>query len=124
MRLSRGKVALAVAVAAIVALAALAPALGATSVVKAGKNTSGAYVWKPSSKSIPKGDRISWRNPTSVTHNVVAYGGNWSYSRTIAPGDRAAKTFKRRGIFRYRCTIHSVKTSTGCTGMCGRINVG
>lgn len=124
MRISRGKLVLAALAVAVLAAVAIAPALGATSRVRAGQNTSGAYVWKPSSKSIPKGDRISWRNPTSVTHNVVAYGGNWSFSRTIAPGDRTAKTFKRRGVFRYRCTFHSVKTSTGCSGMCGRINVG
>jgi plastocyanin len=98
-------------------------ASSATSVVRAGKNSAGAFVWKPASKGITKGNRVQWRNPTGVTHNVRAYGGNWSYSKNLAPGARVARTFKRRGTFRYRCTIHSVKTTTGCTGMCGKVTV-
>src|ERR671910_138668 len=93
-----------------------APAYGDTFGVRAARNDSGQYVWRPTTRSISKDDRVRWRNPTSVTHNVVAYGGNWSYNKTLAPGTRVGRSFGRRGVFRYRCTFHSVKTSTGCSG--------
>jgi plastocyanin len=86
--------------------------------------SEGRYVWRPARRAIAVNDRIRWRNPTGVTHNVVAYGGNWSYNKTLSPGTGVRRQFGRRGIFRFRCTFHSVKTSSGCSGMCGRVTVG
>ena len=123
MTIKSVKLSIVAVLAAAVVAGAMSPALAATSVVKAGRNTSGSFVWKPSSKSITKGNAIRWRNPTGVTHNVVAYGGNWSYNKTISSGSSVRRTFKRRGVFRYLCTIHGFKTSSGCNGMCGRVNV-
>lgn len=79
--------------------------------------------WKPKHRYITKGDRIMWRNPTSRSHNIRAYGGNWSYSRSLPPGERRAKRFRKRGTFRYRCTLHSTLSSGRCDGMCGVVHV-
>jgi plastocyanin len=86
------------------------------------KATSSA-TWKPSSKDIAKGDRIRWSNPTSITHNVKSRGSNWSYFQTLQSGERVSRAFKRRGTYKYRCTIHSSVSNGKCSGMCGRITV-
>jgi plastocyanin len=47
--------------------------------------------------------------------------------REIVPGTTirwravAARTFDRRGTFRYYCTIHDTVVDGVCSGMCGRI---
>jgi len=86
----------------------------------------GSWAWTPTRRRIHRGDRIRWTNPTSVSHKVVAYGGNWSYDRTVPSGETIRKRFRRRGRFRFRCTIpgHSELSADGvCSGMCGRVVV-
>jgi len=79
--------------------------------------------WKPKHTYIGKGDRVVWRNPTSRKHNIRAYGGNWSFSRTVPSGERRAKRFRKTGTFRYRCSLHSTLSSGRCSGMCGVVHV-
>lgn len=69
------------------------------------------------------GDYVRWRNPTSRTHNVVAYGGNWTYSRSLSPGGTFRRQFNSTGNFRYRCTLHSSLAGGVCSGQCGIIHV-
>jgi plastocyanin len=38
--------------------------------------------WNPTQVAVTRGGRVTWRNPTSVNHNVVAYGGKWSFRRS------------------------------------------
>jgi hypothetical protein len=88
---------------------------------------SGGWRWRDASGDqhtyINRGDYIRWRNPTSVRHNVVAYGGNWSYARTLNPGQRVRRRFGTAGNFRYRCTRHSALVNGRCSGQCGIIHV-
>lgn len=106
------------------------PSLGATGRVAAA-GSPGDWSWQPELRRINRGDRIVWTNPTSTSHRVVAYGGNWSKDSLIGSGDTTAKRFRRAGLFRYRCTVgegtaaaHSTLQSDGtCNGMCGRIRV-
>ena len=80
------------------------------------------YVWSPKAKSITRGTTVRW---TSVTgnHTVKSRGTNWAYFRNLPTGAAAARTFNRRGTFRYYCTIHGSVSNGICTGMCGRIVV-
>jgi hypothetical protein len=88
---------------------------------------AGGWRWRDASGDqhtyINRGDYIRWRNPTSRTHNVVSYGGNWSYARTLAPGQRVRRRFTTTGNFRYRCTRHSALVNGRCSGQCGIIHV-
>lgn len=110
----------------ILVLGEAAAAVAATFNVKAVRVTGG-WRWRDASGDqhtyINRGDYIRWRNPTSRTHNVVAYGGNWSYARTLAPGTRVRRRFGTTGNFRYRCTRHSALVNGRCSGQCGIIHV-
>lgn len=81
--------------------------------------------WEPGVRRIARGDRVVWKNPTSCQHTVTAYGGGWSKSTAIAPGERTGKRFRRSGTFTYRCLTrgHSTLESGVCYGMCGRVRV-
>lgn len=109
----------------ILLLVILAPSsLGETSRFRAVGCTEDPH-WQPTARTISKGDRIVWSNPTSCDHTVNAYSGSWSKATGLAPGDRTAKTFKRAGAYRFRCLTqgHSVLEDGVCTGMCGRVTV-
>jgi plastocyanin len=83
----------------------------------------GRYLWQPKSRSIAVGDTIRWK-AVEGNHNVKSRGANWSYFRTLPQGTSVARTFNRRGTFRYYCTIHGSVSDGVCSGMCGRIVVG
>ena len=76
---------------------------------------------------ISQGDTVVWRNADDRRHNVVAYGGGWSFDRTLQPGERARRVFDevRPGgdPYKYRCTLHSAIVERRCEGMCGLIHV-
>ncbi|HWL91457.1 MAG TPA: hypothetical protein VNP90_08850 [Actinomycetota bacterium] len=80
------------------------------------------YVWSPKARSIVPGTAIRWR-AVDGSHNVKSRGSNWSYFRNLPRGTSVARTFNRRGTFRYFCTIHGSVSNGVCTGMCGRIVV-
>ena len=100
------------------------PTWSATSSFRA-SGSPGDFSWSPRSRSINKGDRIRWRNPLSGSHRVVAYSSNWSYNKTVPSGESVAKRFRRRGTFKFRCTIigHSELNDGVCSGMCGKVVV-
>ena len=98
--------------------AALADTYGVRAVLD-----GGSFKWRPAHRDIAVGDRIRWRNPSGFNHNVRAYGGNWTFFRTLAPGDSVRRTFNNAGTYKYRCTIHSTLNNGNCNGMCGRIHV-
>lgn len=81
--------------------------------------------WEPTRRTIARGDRVVWRNPTNCDHTVTAYGGGWSKSTGLPPGGSTAKRFRRTGTFRFRCLTrgHSVLENGVCNGMCGRVRV-
>jgi plastocyanin len=79
--------------------------------------------WNPAFKSVAKGTRVVWKNPTGAKHTVTSYGSNWEKDTVIRAGERTSKTFLRRGAFYYRCKIHSTLSGSTCNGMCGHIHV-
>jgi plastocyanin len=80
------------------------------------------FVWSPKARSIVPGTTIRWR-AIDGSHNVKSRGSNWSYFRNLPSGTSVARTFNRKGTFRYYCTIHGSVSSGVCRGMCGRIVV-
>ncbi len=80
------------------------------------------FVWSPKTRSIVPGTTIRWR-AIDGSHNVKSRGSNWSYFRSLPSGTSVARTFNRRGTFRYFCTIHGSVSNGVCSGMCGRIVV-
>ena len=84
----------------------------------------GSFHYQPDERHILKNDRIRFKNPDGQpSHTVTAYGGNWSYNKTLQPGERVIKRFRRRGTFKFRCTFHSSLNNGVCTGMCGKVRV-
>jgi plastocyanin len=116
---------IALSLAAVLAFSLIAtPAPADTSKFKAA-GAPGSFHWQPDFRHIAKGDKIVWKNPTSATHTVTAWSGDWSMDKTIAPGDTLHKVFKKRGIYDFRCMQpgHSSVTNGECQGMCGEIHV-
>ena len=101
------------------------PSTAASSKIKAAGSQSDGFRWDPSSRSIGKGDRIVWTNPTGQNHTVSAYGGNWSKSTQLGSGEKTRKKFGKQGTFRFRCLVsgHSSISDGRCVGMCGLVVV-
>lgn len=78
--------------------------------------------WTPSTVSVERGTTVKWRG-VSGFHDVVAYGGNWSYREALPVGSVVKKRFRSSGSFRFRCSFHSTLIGNTCTGMCGRVRV-
>jgi plastocyanin len=81
-----------------------------------------AQRWSPASVSVSRGTVVKWRG-VSKYHDVLAYGGNWTYSKALPVGVVVKKRFRAAGTFRFRCTYHSTLIGTSCTGMCGSVRV-
>jgi plastocyanin len=112
------RVLLVVAVVAVVALANIA--LAGRAVIRGSGND-----WSPRRVTVDRGSRVVWR-ATSGTHDVNAYGGNWTFSSDdISPsGDpTVARRFRRTGTFRFFCNFHGDVVGGVCSGMCGRVRV-
>jgi plastocyanin len=85
--------------------------------------TVSGSAWNPVKTTVTRGARVTWRNPTSVTHDVVAYGGTWSFSRSLSSGQSVGYVFSNAGTFLFRCALHSYVSGGVCHGMCGRVVV-
>ena len=114
----------AISIAALLVVMMAPTSLGDTSRFRAVGCTENPH-WEPTTRTISKGDRIVWKNPTSCEHTVNAYGGGWSKATGLPPGATTAKKFRRVGTYRFRCLTrgHSVLENGVCTGMCGRVRV-
>jgi plastocyanin len=78
---------------------------------------------KPGGKVI-----VKWKNPTNRHHDVKSLNTakDWSMSRkTLQPGNGnvVKRTFKGKGRYYFRCTVHSDFVSGKWTGMVGQIHV-
>jgi plastocyanin len=78
--------------------------------------------WSPSSVTIERGTAVRWRG-VSKTHDIVAYGGNWTFNKALPAGTAVKKTFHQTGTFLFRCQYHSTLIGNTCTGMCGKVVV-
>jgi plastocyanin len=79
--------------------------------------------WKPKIADISRGDSVRWRNPTNRPHDVTAWGGGWSFSAVLSPGESVTRQFDSRGTFKYRCVRHSAIVDGRCRDMCGKVVV-
>ena len=80
--------------------------------------------WSPTPLTITKGDRVTWTNPTSQRHQVLAYSNNWSKRVTLEPGETTSKRFRKTGRYKYYCDFHANVSGGECTGpMCGVVRV-
>ena len=115
----KGIAALAVAIGLILGTSGMADAV---TVGVRGVFNGTRYVWSPKVKSITRGTTVRWR-AIDGGHTVKSRGANWTYFRNLPLGTSVARTFNRRGTFRYYCTIHGHIANGVCTGMCGSIVV-
>ena len=106
----------------VVAFAGLLAIPGTSSGAGKTVNATDSRTWSPSSVSIGKGGKVTWRNNSDDDHNLVAYGG-WKMSQTLNEGQSASKRFTKAGTYAYRCTLHSELDGKRCTGMCGKVRV-
>jgi plastocyanin len=109
--------AVAVLVGGTLALGSVGGALAATARIRAKGER-----WRPAHTFIGRGDRVTWRNPTSRTHDVKGYGG-WSFSKVLPPGASVSRRFRSHGTYKFRCVRHSAIVGGQCRGMCGLIHV-
>jgi plastocyanin len=122
VRLVTVKLVMAVVLAAGTILVVPGTSVGETSRIKA-SGSPGSFSWKPSSRTIDKGEKIVWKNPTSARHSVTAYGNGWSKDTTIAAGAKTGFKFRNSGTFLFRCKFHSTLDNGNCSGMCGSVRV-
>jgi plastocyanin len=77
--------------------------------------------FSPKTIQVPVGGKVTWvwkgSNPHNVTFRKVPRGGGKRSSTTKTSG-RFARTFKKRGTYRYVCTIHA------SIGMKGTVKAG
>jgi plastocyanin len=62
------------------------------------------FDFKPATKTIQRGDRVTWRN-VEGRHTVTFRSG--SFDKVISGSQRVSRTFRRRGTFRYVCRFHN-----------------
>ena len=89
-----------------VILAVAAPALAANKTVKVADD-----VFRAKTVTINKGNTVTWRWVGDNPHNVKFKG----FSSKVQVNGTYKHTFRKRGTFRYVCTIHS--------GMTGKVIV-
>jgi plastocyanin len=101
-----------------------APAIDAATLVK-GVATSSGPRWKPKTVSIGVGGKVTWK-AVSGPHTVSAYKGPWNKNTSLTKGSTTSFTFKKKGVYKYRCLItgHSTLVNGVCSGMCGKVTVG
>ena len=99
--------------------------IGLASAVSAATSTVRAKGdrWRPVHTYIGRGDRVIWRNPTSRIHDLKAYGGGWSLSTQLSPGESVSHKFRQLGTYKFRCARHSAIVGGKCQGMCGLVHV-
>lgn len=92
--------------------------------------------WRPVHTYIGKGDVVVWKNPRPANvskrrvHDVTSIQPRrWKkrlgfrLNKTLQPGDKIKRKFRRKGTYRFRCARHSAMVDGRCQGMCGFIHV-
>jgi plastocyanin len=62
------------------------------------------FDFKPATKTIQRGGRVTWRN-IEGRHTVTFRSGG--FDKVISGNQRVTRTFRRRGTFRYVCRFHN-----------------
>lgn len=111
------------ALVALIAAGSIALGAGASIGAPVTVNATIARTWSPLTRTVVKGGKVVWKNPSGERHNIHAYGGNWSFGKQLESGDSVARRFKKTGTYNYRCKLHSEKVAGEWTGMIGKIKV-
>ena len=92
---------LAVPALAVVATAAFAVPTGAATRVRVADD-----VFKPSSVTVSKGERVKWRFVGDNPHNVTVTSGPRKFRSGTQSSGTYRKKMRRRGTYKIVCTIH------------------
>jgi plastocyanin len=98
------------------------PSRGDVTTILAVASTYSSPHWTPNRVKIDPGTRVEW-SAVNDDHVLEAYGDNWTFNRSLPEGASVTKRFRHRGIFLFRCTIHSTLVNGVCQGMCGKVVV-
>jgi plastocyanin len=96
--------------AAAVTSAVMATTLGTTAVPATGEAILTARVrardnfFQPRTITIERMTRVRWVSRGDNPHTTTSKTGLWD--KDIPPGGSASRVFRKRGTFRYICTIH------------------
>ena len=90
----------------ILALAAAAPAAGATREIKIGDDYFVRAGGKPT-VSVKKGTRVKWNWRGSRQHNVVVQRGPASFQSKLKRSGSYSRKLRKRGRYRIVCSIHA-----------------
>lgn len=63
------------------------------------------FAFRPRRIEVTRGTRVTWKNRGAVGHTTTSRTGLWD-SGSLARGDTFSRVFRRRGTFRYACSIH------------------
>lgn len=69
------------------------------------------FAFAPTATTVKVGQKVTWTNEDSATHNVVADDGSFK-SDDLGQGDTYSFTPKKAGTFSYVCTYHSQMKAT------------
>ncbi len=67
--------------------------------------------FSPSSLTVKKGTKVTWKNNDSIAHTVTGDNGGPN-SNTLSAGDSYSFTFNTVGSFPYHCNFHPSLTGT------------
>jgi plastocyanin len=96
---------------ATIACSLVALALFAGPVAAAGKHvtiksTLYSYKFSPKTVDIAKGKTVHWSWDSDAPHNVTFTKLGGKHSQTKSKIDDFKVTFKNKGTFKYKCTVH------------------
>ncbi|MGH2790257.1 MAG: plastocyanin/azurin family copper-binding protein [Actinomycetota bacterium] len=63
------------------------------------------FAFSPTRAQVPTGTEITWSNEDPTGHTVTAVDGEFG-SDTLDSGDSFSVSFKKPGLYAYRCAIH------------------
>jgi plastocyanin len=90
---------------AVVAAGAIGTSALPSSAVDVAKIRMKDNFFMPKRIRVEKGTRVKWVNRGSNPHTTTSTTGRWD-SGTLSPGDAFARRFRKRGTFKYICSIH------------------
>lgn len=94
--------------AAVVAIAAFFAAMSLASgpTVRIKGSSSATYHFKPKALTVKKGTTVHWKWDSNAPHNVFFSAKR--HSKTGSSGSYK-RTFKKKGTYRYICTVHGFR---------------
>jgi plastocyanin len=65
------------------------------------------FMFSPAKKTISVGTTVTWTNTSSqVPHNITSMTPSWHFVKDLGPSASVSYTFKKKGTYKYQCTIH------------------